>query len=371
MTISKETCRVLCEQEMEDLVEGAIILGCGGGGNPDVARNMIRDVFSMGKEFALLDPKDFPDEAWLCILGYVGGGITAEEKVYVSGLERVWEHPLTRASKELAEFLGVRFEAYLPSEIGAGNTVANLFVAAMEGKPVVDGDAAGGRAKPELIISTTNMCGISPAPLAVTSHFGDVIIIKESVGDGRIEDLCRFLSRVSDGRVAVARCPVQGKRIKGAFLSYSISTAIELGRIVREARTGKAETVIEKLDGSKRFLGTIRTFSREQKSGFVWGDIYLEGSGDQKGHTYHLWFKNENLVAWMDEELDMTCPDSIILLDAETGKGIYNWGDDLYEGRELVAVGVKAAPIWKSNKGLEIFGPRHFGFDFEAKILGA
>jgi DUF917 family protein len=34
-------------------------------------------------------------------------------------------------------------------------------------------------------------------------------------------------------------------------------------------------------------------------------------------------------------------------------------------GEEVVIVGVPAAAQWRSEKGIELMGPRHFGFDFD------
>ncbi|TRO49120.1 DUF917 family protein, partial [Candidatus Bathyarchaeota archaeon] len=61
-------------------------------------------------------------------------------------------------------------------------------------------------------------------------------------------------------------------------------------------------------------------------------------------------------------------------LDAKTGQGLSNWGDDFAEGREVAVIGVPADDIWRSPEGLEIFNPGHFGFDIEyrpiEKVLG-
>jgi len=65
---------------------------------------------------------------------------------------------------------------------------------------------------------------ISITPLAIATHFGDVLILRESVSDDRVEKVCRYLSRISDGRVAVARCTTRGKDIfKEQSILYSIS----------------------------------------------------------------------------------------------------------------------------------------------------
>jgi len=158
--------RRLSIQEIEDLTEGAIVLGCGGGGDPHVARDKVQQVLSQGKEYRLLEPEALNHDAWVCILGNVGGGVEPKEKALTENLPRIWESPIIQVAKELSQYLQVEFDAYLCSEIGAGNTIANFFVAAMEGKPVVDGDAVGKQAKPELSISLTNLMGFPVTPLA-------------------------------------------------------------------------------------------------------------------------------------------------------------------------------------------------------------
>jgi DUF917 family protein len=357
--------RKLSFEEMQDLISGATILGCGGGGDPMMSKAMVEEVFDTGNTFSLLDPKTLEDDSWVCILGHVGGGIEQKERDLVKNLSRIWKHPITDASKALANYLNVEFNAYLPSEIGAGNTVTPMFVAAMEGKSTIDGDTAGGRAKPELIISTTHLLGISITPLAIATHFGDVLILRESVSDDRVEKVCRYLSRISDGRVAVARCPTRGKDILKAIHPYSISLAINAGKVIREEKEKPVEALIRVLNGSKRFEGYVETFYREEKDGFMWGDIFFKGIKDFEGETFKIWFKNENLIGWRNDKLDISCPDAISIVDSKNGEGLYNWGSNFYQGRQVTIIGIRSIDIWKSEKGLEIFGPRHFGFDLQ------
>jgi len=361
--------RKLSYQDMQDLITGAIVLGCGGGGDPAMALAMVDEVFASGKEFSLLDPKELKPEDWVCILGHVGGGVEPKEREMVKDLPRIWPRPVLVAEQELAEYTRVEFRAYLPSEIGAGNTVTPLYAAAMLGKCVIDGDAAGGRAKPELIISTTHLLGIPVFPVALANYFGDTLILKNSPSDDRVEKICRYLARVSGGRVAAARCPSQGKQILPAIHPCSISLAIRAGKIIREGKEGVVEALIGVFKGSKRFTGKVESFSREEKDGFMWGEILFKGIREFSREIYKIWYKNENLVAWRNDELDMTCPDAIVILDAQTGKGLYNWGDHFYPGREIVAVGIPAAPLWNCAKGYETFGPKHFGFDFPPKQI--
>jgi hypothetical protein len=354
---------------MTDLISGATILGCGGGGDPEASKAMVEEVFEQGKEFFLLDPKGLADDSWVCILGHVGGGIEKKERDLVKDLKRVWNRPISVAAKELAAYLKVEFDSYLPSEIGAGNTITPMFVAALEGKPTIDGDAAGGRAKPELIISITHLLGIPITPLSITTYFGDSMILQKSISGERVETLCRYLSRISDGRVAVARCPAKGKEISKAIHPHSISLAITAGKTIREENKNPSEALIKVLNGSKRFEGTVKSFSREEREGFMWGTILLKGLKEFEGEIFKIWFKNENLIGWRNEDLDVTCPDGIVIVDSEKGKGLYNWGDDFYQGRSVIVIRIPSIEIWNSEKGLEVFGPKHFGFDFSYKRL--
>lgn len=361
--------RKLSYQDMMDLISGAIVLGCGGGGDPAMAKAMVEEVFEKGKEFSLVDPQELPAAGWSCILGNVGGGIEPKEREMVKNVKRVWEHPIFIAAQELAKYLRIEISTYLPSEIGAGNTVTPLYVAAMEGKAVIDGDAAGGRAKPELIISTTNLLGIPITPLSVATYFGDTLILKDSSSDDRVEKICRYLSRISAGRVAVARCPVKSQELSPAVHPYSISLAIRVGRTIREDQEKTAESLIKVLNGSERFRGSVESFTREEKDGFMWGEILLRGSKEFYGEILKIWFKNENLIAWRNGKPDVTCPDAIVVVDVKNGTGLYNWGDHFYKGREVMVIGIPAAPIWRSERGEEIFGPRHFGFDFPPETI--
>ena len=49
---------------------------------------------------------------------------------YVKSLSIALEHPILKASNALAKAVSIEFDAFLPSEIGSGNTIANVFVAA-------------------------------------------------------------------------------------------------------------------------------------------------------------------------------------------------------------------------------------------------
>ena len=84
------------------------------------------------------------------------------------------------------------------------------------------------------------------------------------------------------------------------------------------------------------------------------------------GHLYKVFVKNENIVSWLDGEPDAMSPDFISNLDPATGDAITGAGLGGYPiGMEVVMVGWRVSPMWRVEKGIEVFGPRYFGFDFD------
>ncbi len=356
--------RKLGLQELEDLIVGGLVLSTGGGGLPEAGRKMIQDALSAGKTFELIGKEEVRDDQFFALGSHVGGGVTPEEEDNVKGLPIVHEFPLVQAAEELESYVGRKFDGFFPSEIGAGNTLAAMYVSAMKGKPTLDADTAGARAKPEISLSTTNVMGIAVAPLAAANMYGDVAILTKTVNDYRMEVMTRYLSRSSGGRLGGVRCPCSGKQAREGLAWGSISLAIKVGEIIRQNKAGILETLVRVLDGKLRFVGKVQRFEHEKRAAFNWGTFQLEGTGRFAGQQYKSWYKNENLVSWLNGRVDVTCPDSILAVDARSGEGLLNQPGYFPEGREVAVIARHAHEIWMKEKGLALFGPAHFGFDF-------
>lgn len=358
--------KTLNMQEMKDLLVGTEILGCGGGGSIQRGRNMIEEAYSEGLKFTMVDPKEIRDDDLVIIVGRVGGGVPKEILERIRRFPKITRRPGLVAVKELAQYIQREPTAFLASEIGPSNTVLPMYIAAVMGKPVIDADACG-RAKPELSISTTHLKGVASTPLVMVSQFGDIAILKKAVDDYRAEDICRYVALISGGVCGVARCPTKGELIREAIVPNSITRCIKLGEAVRKAsETGinSANEAIRSTGGLKIFEGEVRTWRREEKEAFMWGTIIINGTGDHAGHKLKVWFKNEFLISWRNEQPYVTCPDTICIVDAETGRGMSNWIDDLriYVRKKVVVFGLKAPEIWRTERGVQIFGPKHFGY---------
>lgn len=369
--------RSLTKQDMLDLLVGAGILGCGGGGSAQSGRQLIDAIYDLGKQFTLTDPNEIPDDRHLCIIAQVGGGvgkeITEKLKPYLAATEKqnhveVLTSTIQRAVSELEALMGVQFFTYVPSEIGPGNTILPMYFAAIQGKPAVDADACG-RAKPEMSLSTTNIAGISVSPMTMANAIGDIMVLKKAVDDYRGEDIARYMSVISGGMVSVARAPSSAATYKRGIVPNSISRCIKLGSLLRESKEKGREPVEAILksdpDCIRLFHGKTKSWARKEEGGFMWGDVKVQGSGDFRGRRLHIWFKNEYLITWVNEKIYATCPDSITVVSSSSGEGLSAWTPNLKKqvGIEVDVLGFRAHELWRTERGIDLFGPKHFGYD--------
>ncbi|RLI34051.1 hypothetical protein DRO56_00195 [Candidatus Bathyarchaeota archaeon] len=367
--------RTLSRRDLEDYILGAGILGCGGGGGAEWGMSMVEDALKKGLEFRLAEISELPKERRLCILSGVGGGVSKEDRervaAYLQRFPRTRERRvqlLRRVAKELADYIGEEFCAYIASETGPGNGILPMYLNAIEGKPCVDGDCCG-RAKPEIGISLTNVAEIPVTPLAMVTPFEEVVILKSAVDDYRAEDITRFVAVASGGGVTAARCPATVEEYEKGIVPGQVSRCIRIGAAVREAREKGRDPLKafqEEPGVYKIFEGTVSSFEVEGRRGFHWGEWHIEGADEFKGKRLRVWFKNENLISWLDGEPYAMCPDLICIVDSETCDGLSNFRESgAYNGRRVTVFGVKAHERWRTPRGIEVFGPKHFGFDIE------
>ena len=351
-------------EEIDDILVGATIMGCGGGGELAEGRELIRRAYEGGRAVTLAAPHELPDET-LVACPYGVGGLTVGDEAEYAGLSWAKEHPSVLALRALGAHLGREIGALITGELG-GTSIADAFYpAAIMGLPVVDADPVG-RAVPELEHSIFNLYGVSIAPQAVVNELGDTVIITAVADDRRSEALVRALAVASRNVVWVADHAMPWGRMKEVVILGAISLARDVGRAFRRAEVAGEDTAAAAATaagGGVRFRGCVSAFSWEERDGFTWGDLELAGHGTDAGSAYRIWFKNENLMAWRDGEPDVTAPDLICCFSGETGQPITNPNHEV--GRAVTVLGLPAAAAWRTERGIDILGPRHFGFDVD------
>ena len=366
--------KTLSKDDLENYVIGSGILGCGGGGGGGM--EMIEDAFQKGLKFQLADISELPKDKYICILAGVGGGVSKEDRErvarYSQNVVRTREartQNLRKVAKELADYIGIEeFYAYIAAETGPGNGVSPMYLNAVEGKPCIDGDCCG-RAKPEMGISLTNVAGISVTPMAMLTPFDEVVILKSAVDDYRTEDITRHVAVASGGSTTVARCPAKVEQYEKGIVPGQVTRCIKVGAAIKKARekgTDPVEAFQKEAKAYKIFEGKVASFEMEGRGGFNWGDWHIDGAGKFKGKKLRIWYKNENLISWLDGKPYVACPDLICIVDSKTSEGLSNFTQSgAHNGKNVAVFGISAHERWRTPKGIEIFGPKHFGFDIE------
>jgi len=86
-----------------------------------------------------------------------------------------------------------------------------------------------------------------------------------------------------------------------------------------------------------------------------------------KNNKFKIWVKNENILSWLNDEPCIACPDLITMIDQSTFEPVII--GKLNEGTNVIIFGIPAPERFRSPEALKLLGPKHFGFDFKAKLL--
>ena len=351
--------KILNEKDVEHLVVGAAVLGTGGGGDPKKGLDMLLSDFRQGRKFKIASLTEITDND-LIVCPYFCGSIAPTKK---KSKKIVFKDPMTDAFKKLEERLAVKISATVAVELGGQNTAIPLHVASIMDIPLIDGDYIG-RAAPELLQSTANIFDVPLLPSVMVTETGDMMVLERFADLDEYEYIARTLS-VPSGSVAVVDTPINGNVAKKVLIKDTISKCIEVGKTVEKANKAGIDPVpelLKSLNGVRLFKGIVKKYTWKDKEGFLYGEATYEGLDEWKGHELKVWIKNENIIAWKNGKVVATAPDPIYVVNEE-GQAITN--SELKEDMTAVVIGAKAPEMWLTEKGMELFGPRHFGFDFD------
>lgn len=358
------------QQDCEDFIRGCLFMGTGGGGGPDWGRSMLNAALEDGLKLEWVDISEIPDDAWTCT-PYGMGSIAppspeTEAHIRRMGLvDRYGHRSMEVAVQELAAYAGVKMGAIVPSELGAGNTPAPLVTGARLGIPVVDGDYAG-RAIPEEMQGTPYLYQKNSWPFTSVDRWGNIVIVKETCNPYMLERIGKMLSVAAYGKCTIAATLLRADEMKQIVVPGTLTKCLELGRTIRRGREAGRDPIraaMEVTGGWLLFEGEVTGKDWEDREGYMFGTIHIRGTGDYAGHTFDVWFKNENHVSWLDGNPFVCSPDLVVIADRQTGEGITNTIVDA--GMKVAAVGIKGLEAFRSERGLAGAGPRYFGFDVD------
>ena len=352
--------RITTREEAEDLVLGATILGTGGGGDPGEGLRMMEEALRIAGGVRVVDLEELPGDAVAVSAYYVGTvAPTARTRTRV-----VIRDPVGEAFSEMERLLGRRIGGLVATEIGGGNTPVVFEIAAKTGLPVVDGDLLG-RAAPELHQCTVHIHGYTMYPSVIVTETGNVVVVRRYSDIDDYESLARFVSVLAGRHAAVVDTPLDREALERVLVRGTITLSLRLGRAVREARRrgeNPVATIARVLGGWVVFKGIVESYKWRDEGGFLVGETSVRGVDRWSGRRLRTWIKNEHIIAWVDESPAVMPPDLITFV-RPSGEPVLN--SELREGDEVYAIAAPAPSIWRTEKGLELFGPKHFGFNYD------
>ena len=349
--------RQVTEDVLDDIARGAAILGTGGGGDPYVGRLLAASALRAYGPVTLCPLADVPADAVVLPVAMMGAPTVMIEKL--PSMDQV-----ALSATTLAGYLGRELTHIACAEAGGVNSLIPVVAAAQLGLPLVDADGMG-RAFPELQMVLPTLYGIRATPMSITDEKGNRGVL-DTVSNRWAERLARSAAIDMGCSAMISSFAMTGRQAADSMAPGTLSLCAELGRLVRDARAAHDDpvtAVVDRLRGRRLFTGKVVDVARRTVTGFARGDARLAGTDDSAGTELVLRFQNEHLVAEVDGAVVASVPDLICTLDRESGDAVTT--EALRFGQRLTVIAAPADPRWHTAEGLELAGPRYFGYDID------
>lgn len=362
-------------QDFTDFINGCLFMGTGGGGDPAEGMKLLQTALSEGLTLRWVDADEIDDDA-LTVTVFGMGSIAPDDGSQAKlvdelGLERSAPGVETvQAVRALEQHLGKRVGCLVPVELGASNSPAPLLAAARLGIPVVDGDYAG-RAIPDEMQTTPFIFGKPGTPFSSVDAWGTTAIVTAVANPYMLERVGKMLSIAGIDGCTMAATPLPGAEMKAIVVRNTLSQCLAIGRAARQAmEAGKdpIDAITAITGGARLFDGMITKKDWEDRDGYMFGTLDIEGTGRDEGRHLRIWLKNENHVTWLDGQPWVCSPDLISIVDPDTGRGFTNTAID--KGHAVSVVGTRGLDVFRDPSALDrATGPRYYGFDIDYRPM--
>jgi DUF917 family protein len=353
--------RELTLADLDDMVLGATLLGTGGGGDPYIARLMVRQAMEDYGTVMIADPADLDPDGLVLTVAVIGAPTVIAEKV-PSGSE------FTGCLNALSNYLGKKPVALMPIEVGGMNTLIPIAVAAQMGLPVIDADSMR-RAFPQIEMTVFTLAGIPASPTSIADEKGNVVIF-EATSNQIAEKLARAAVMQLGMANGISCYSMTVSQVAKYGIQGSMSYCVDLGRklaAVQRGEEGAYDAFLEFANARKFFSGKIIDIDRRTTEGFARGTLVIEHLDDPM-RTMRIEIQNESLIAFEDGKPVITTPDLICVLDHENAQPITM--ETLAYGQRVDVIGMPCAPEWHQPGMLELVGPKAFGYDIPYVPMG-
>lgn len=333
--------RTLSRTDLEDILDGACILGSGGGGPRSLGQQLVSYLASLSNPIRLADPlADVGDDDVMAVSAAVGSPEAAAQGRFPLDVAAMAFDALNQLQRPGS---GRDFAYVLAGEVGAGNSFIPMTVAAQKDLPLVD--AAGARrAIPSLTMCTYASRRLAIAPVVLANKQRQISF---DVPDAAAAEppMRAIISDPDFGQDAgIAFWTMRGGTMKTVAIPHTLTYARELGCTLREARDGgqdPVEAVRQFLGGYVLFTGRMLPAREQTQGGFDFGTVVLEN--EDKTEQVWIYNQNENLIAWSTRQAYPIAmgPDLICYLTTD-GQTFSNAGLAGVQGKEVALIGARS-----------------------------
>lgn len=355
------------------LALGSSVLACGGGGNAYYGQLVAQDLLERHGAVRVIDLDEMAPDRLAVSPGIMGAPLV--------GIEKPPSLPALGAGFEtVRRSVGDRIAAFVAVEVGGTQSMLPLLLGALNRLPLLDGDGMG-RAFPEAQMCTFLIYGMRPGvPFAMSddhgllwrvgsfpwqipgAHFGGTGRLGRFVGLGLERVFRRYCAR--KGGWIYFTATFDHPSLQRTLVRGSMRLALDLGRAVERARTGDPhafEAVLGAAGGKLLFRGKIVDLERRFRGGYDWGTLRIEGVDTDRGRCTLIDFKNEYLILRVDEEVVLTVPDLLTLVETESRLPVTT--EVVRPGLRVDVLGLPSTPLYNTPEALRVVGPRAFGYE--------
>jgi len=334
----------LLYSDINNIIKGASILGGGGGGRLEKAKELIKQ-FDDNLALIGIDALKDSDTIITC---FGVGGLNKDGEVSKTLLNNL---------KVFQKSTGIKPSAVISVEIGPMSVAVACLTAQILNLPLIDADFVGYRSAPEIYIELISLGGLRRTPLVIGNDINETLLVNGVENLEKIEQILRKFSELSESKTYVLGYPLKVKDVKLLLGKGSITEAKNVG-MTKLSNPAFSYIKIAKVKVVKQ--KQIKKFS-----GFTAGYYLLEDvAGKAK---YKIYYKNENLVLLKDKRILVTCPDNIMLVNLANGYGLNNGDNNV--GKKALLMVSRSVDLWRTDAGLALFSPKKLGFNFEQKLL--
>jgi DUF917 family protein len=343
----------ITQEDIPALARGCAVLGTGGGGEVTTSSLIAHQALAECGPVELVTLADLPADGILMPVGMIGAPSVSIEKLS-SGTE------IGSLRAVVEQHTGEPVIALMVSEIGGGNGVLPVAWAARAGLPLLDADGMG-RAFPQVDMMSMNVAGLPPSLIVLADERDNVVTVQAADGYWA-EAIARSATDVFGGSAAMSDYVMPVRLAEGAIVEGSVSNALRIGRAVLASEQPVAG-LLEAVSGIRLIEGKVVDVQRRTAGGFVRGSVVVEGYGADSGRLVRIEIQNENLALLEDGEVRASVPDLITLVDSQTADAVAT--EMVRYGQRVTVIAMPCHPLWRTPRGLEVAGPRVFGYDFD------